>query len=121
MLFVIFGVLSPNYILNSATIIALLSQTGVVFTVYGGIALLGVFPDSVWRKTAEISVLLFFAFIAVAGIVHTYQGFEDASVVDRILSWLYRSSTGRFLLMAVSVVLVLLFLFYPWRKSYVSG
>lgn len=119
--FIIFVALSPNYYLDSATGIALLSQTGVVFIVYAGIAILNVFPDSVWRKMAEIAVILFFGFLAVAGIVHTYQGIEDTHVVDRILSWAYRSSSGPSILVFASVSLVLLSLFYPWRKSYVEG
>jgi len=120
-LFVIFVALSPYYFLDSATGIALLSQTGIVFIVYAGIAILNVFTDLAWRKTGEISIFLIFAFIAVAGIVHTHQGIEDAHTVDRILSWVYRSPTGPFILLFASVTLVLLFLFYPWRKAYVEG
>lgn len=120
-LFIAFVVLSPHYSLDSATGIALLSQTGVVFTVYACIAILSVFPDSVWRKMTEIAVLLMFAFIAVAGIVHTYQGNEEVHVVDRLLSWAYRSSSGSFLLFFTSVGLVLFFIFYPWRRSYAAG
>lgn len=119
--FVIFVVLSPNYVLDSATGIALLSQTGVVFIVYAGSALLNYFPDSAWRKMAEIAVILIFGFLALAGIVHTYQGNEDVHVVDRLLSWIYRSATGSFILLTASAGLVLFFLFYPWRKSYVEG
>lgn len=120
-LFLICVVLSPNYYLDSTTGFALLSQTGIVFMVYAIIVILNVFSDSVWRKMAEITVLLFFGFISVAGIVHTYQGIEDSHVSDHILSWVYRSSTGPFILLLICVGLVLLSLFYPWRKSYVEG
>jgi hypothetical protein len=120
-LFLIFVVLSPNYYFDSATGTALLSQTGIAFIVYASIAILNVFPDSVWRKTAEIAVLLVFAFIAVSGIVFTYQGMKAVHAVDRMLSWMYRSSTGPFFIFFTSVLLVILFLFYPWRKSYAAG
>jgi hypothetical protein len=120
LLYLIFVALSPNYYLDSATCIALLAQTGVVFIVYALIGILNVFSDTVWRKIAEIAVLLLFAFIAVAGIVHSYQRIEDVHVVDRILSWAYRSSTGPLILFFAGVGLVLLFLFYPWRKSYAA-
>jgi hypothetical protein len=120
-LFLIFVAISPNYYLDSATGIALLSQTGVVFIVYALIAILNVFPDSAWKKMAEIAILLFFAFIAVAGIVYTYQRMEAVHAVDHILSWAYRSSTGPFLIFFTSICLVLLFLFFPWRRSYAAG
>lgn len=120
-LFLIFVALSPNYILDSATGIALLTQSGIVFIVYACIAILNVFSDSAWRKMAEIAVLLLFGFIAVAGIVHSYQRVEEVHVVDRILSWVYRSSTGPFFLFFAGVGLVLFFLYYPWRKSYAAG
>jgi hypothetical protein len=120
-LFLAFVTLSPHFNLDSATGMALIAQTGIVFIVYAIIAILNVFPDTAWRKMVEIAVLLLFGFMAVAGIVHSFQRLEDTHVVDRILSWAYQSMSGPTFLLFTGIGLVLLFLYFPWRKSYAAG
>jgi len=119
-LFVIFVGLSPQFRLDSKTGIALLSQTGMIFVVYGCLGLAGIFRDSVWRKAGEISLLLTFALIATAGIVQSFQRKEAVDVVDRMLFWLYQSLSGSLFLLFLGSAAVSLVLFFPWRRSYVG-
>jgi len=117
-LFVIFVGLSPQFLLDSKTGIALLTQTGMIFIVYGCLGLMSVFPDSVWRKAGEVSLLFIFALIATAGIVQSFQRKDAVYVVDRILSWLYQSLSGSLCVLFLGIAAVSLVLFFPWRRSY---
>jgi hypothetical protein len=121
LLFLVFVFLSAHYFFDSKTGIALLSQTGIIFLLYGCLGLMTVFPDSVWRKTGEVSLFLLFALITVTGIVHSFQGKENVHAVDKVLSWMYQSLYGSLTIVFVGIGVVCFVLFVPWRRSYVDG
>ncbi len=117
-IFLLYTLVSKYFVLNSATFLILCVQTGLVFFFYSLFGLVSCFPESVSRKSTEIFLLLFFSFISIAGVIHTYQAKDDAHFVDSVLSWLYRSKLSAVLWLIFGLGLAFLVLRFTKRKSY---
>ncbi|UCC38549.1 MAG: hypothetical protein JSV96_12020 [Candidatus Aminicenantes bacterium] len=121
MLFFVYSVVSRYFYLDSMTIISLGSMTGLVLIVYTLLAFLAGFPESVGRKILEISTILIFIFISVAGIVHIFQEKGDHHVIDRILSWIFKSEVSAIILVCCGLGFpVLRLILSRQRSSYVE-
>ena len=76
-LFLAWGRISEYFILDRSAFLALGVITGISGFVYSIMAYASRFRDSVARGAFQITLILFFGTIAVAGIVHNYQGKGD--------------------------------------------
>jgi hypothetical protein len=104
--------------LDYTTLLILCVQTGIAFVFYALFGLVNCFPESIGRKATEIFLLLFFVFISIAGVIHTYQAGDDSFFVDSVLSWLYRSALSAALWPIIGFLLAFLVVRFGERKSY---
>jgi len=112
-------VLLSNYFVLDYTILLILCvQTGIAFVFYALFGFVTYFPESVGRKAIEIFLLLFFVFISIAGVIHTYQAGGDSVFVDSVLSWLYQSKLSAVLWLFFGFGLTFLVVRFAERKSY---
>jgi hypothetical protein len=117
-LFLIFTLVSESFFLDYPTFLILCVQTGIAFVFYSLFGFVLCFPDSVGRKSVEVFLLLFFVFISIAGVIHTYQAGGDSFFIDRVLYWLYRSKLSAALWLILGFGFVFLAVRYARRKSY---
>jgi len=110
--------LSHYFLLDYPTFLILCVQTGVAFVFYSLFGFVTCFPESVGRKTIEVFLLLFFAFISIAGVIHAYQAGGDSFFVDSVLSWIYRSKLSAALWLIFGFGLAFLVIRFGERKSY---
>ena len=116
--FVLFTLVSQYFIVDSSIFLMLCVQTGLVLFIYALSGFLGCFPDSIWRKSIEIMFLLVLLFIAIAGVIHTYQTAVDSHFVDSILSWIYRSKLSASLWLFFGLGLTIFVVLFGNRQSY---
>lgn len=117
-IFLVFTPLSHDFSLDYPIVLILCVQTGIAFAFYALFGLVNCFPESVGRKALEIFLLLFFLFISIAGVIHTFQAKGDSHFVDSVLSWLYRSKLSAALWLIVSIGLIFLVVRFAERRSY---
>jgi hypothetical protein len=129
-----FTYMSKYYSVDQTTILSVISQTGIAFSIFslffywqdlrGHISGKNKTSHSLKRKiigTIAIVLTLMFGFIATAGIVHNYQ-IQDkfgAASID-IWKWIYKSQAGAIIFFTTSLLMALLTIVtYRKRKSYI--
>jgi hypothetical protein len=127
-LFIIYDLLSRYFLIDARTVLALCAQTGMallIFSIYFfWDDLKDTFKQSLSTRRAiavmTVGLSLIVCFIALAGIIHTYQG-KNNSVFDLFLSWLYQSNSGVMLSVLLGAILSILTLStFQLRKSYLE-
>lgn len=119
-LFFVYTGISRYYSLAPPTLISLCSMTGVVFFIYAFFVFSNCIRGSIGRKFLEGFMILFLGFIALAGIIHTYQQNDNSSFIDRIISWIFQSKTSALILPLSGLGLSILLLLSLKHKSYVE-
>jgi hypothetical protein len=109
---------SSYFLLDYPTLLILCVQTGIAFVFYSLFGFVICFPESVARKAIEVFLLLFFVFISIAGVIHTYQAGGDSFFVDSVLSWPYRSELSAILWPVFGFGLAFLVVRFAVRRSY---
>jgi len=130
-----FKLISKYYSIDQATILSVISQTGIAFIIF---SLFFGWQDlrdhirgkdknshSLKRKIIGIITILLtlmLGFVATAGIVHNYkiQDKFGAATID-IWRWIYKSQTGAIIFLITGLLMaVLTIVTYQKRKSYVE-
>ncbi len=119
-LFFVWVWISEYFIWDRSVFLALCVLTGFSWFVYAIMAAASRFRDSVARGVIQLFLILFFGTIAVAGIVHNYQGRGDSHLVDDFLSWIFKSPAFALIWMTIGIGSGIAVLFLPRLKSYVD-
>jgi len=117
-LYLLGTLVSKYFVLDASAFLMLCVQTGMAFFIFALFGFVGSFPDSIGRKPIEIFLLSVFLFIAIAGVIHTYQAKSDTHFVDSVFSWMYRSKLSASLWPILGLGLTVLVLRLKTRKSY---
>lgn len=127
-LIIAYDSLSRYFLIDTKTVLALCAQTGMallIFSVYFfWDDLKDTFNQNLYRgKTIRfiaVATFLILCFIALAGVIHTYQG-RNSSSFDLFLSWLYQSNSGVLLSIFLGMILsILTVTTFQLRKSYLG-
>ncbi len=127
-LFIVYDFLSRYFLIDTRTVLALCAQTGMALLIFSLYFfwddLKDTFNQSLnTRKTMgfmAVGLFLILCFIALAGVIHTYQG-KHSSLFDLFLSWLYQSNSGVMLSAFLGVILSILTVYtFQLRKSYLG-
>ena len=119
-LFFVWVRISEYFVWDNTVFLAFCVLTGVSWLVFSIIVFTSRFQDSVAMGTIQIISILFFGTIAVAGIVHNYQGKGDNYFVDDFLSWIFQSPASAFLWMILGIASAVIVLSLPRLRSYVQ-
>jgi hypothetical protein len=119
-LYFVYTGISRYYSLAPPTFISLCSMTGLVFFLYAFFVFSYWIRPSMVRKFFEGFTILFLGFIALAGIIHSYQHNENSNFFDFILSWIFQSETSALILPLSGLGLSILLLLSLRHKSYVE-
>lgn len=117
-LFFVWIWISEYFIWDHSVFLALCVLSGFSGFVYATMAIANRFRDSVVRGMIQLTLILFFGTIAVAGIVHNYQGRGDHHLIDDFLSWIFQSPAFAWIWLTIGVGSAVVVLFLPRFRSY---
>jgi hypothetical protein len=117
-LFFVWIRISEYFILDRSVFLAMGVMTGISGCAYSILAFASRFRDSVARGVIQIALILFFGTVAVAGIVHTYQGKGNSHAIDELLSWIFRSPVSVLIWMFAGIGSAVWVLSLPRQNSY---
>jgi hypothetical protein len=119
-LYFVYTGISQYYSLAPPTLISLCSMTGLVFFLYAFFVFSKWIRASIFRKSLEGFIILFLGFIALAGIIHSYQHNENSNFFDIIITWIFQSKISALILPLSGLGLSILLLLSLRHRSYVE-
>lgn len=120
MLFFVWVRISKYFVWDHSAVLALGVMTGISCCAYSTVAFASRFRDSIVGGVIQITLILFLGTIAVAGIVHNYQGKGDFRSIDDFLSWIFQSPIAALIWMIGGIGAAVSVLSLPRLKSYVE-